>query len=315
MGYGGGKHDGGLLTDTIQIARIDPRLKEVILISVPRDLFVSLPTSVTATSGAKINAAFAFGSDDTAYPDKPNQFMGKNGGGAMAKYAVETVTGIPLDYYAAINFDSFTKTIDTLGGIDVNIRQTFTDPFYPLDGREKDTCGFSEDITKTIEATASGEKREQAYWCRFEPLTFTKGTVHLDGATALKYARSRHSPNNGGDFARSVRQKEVLEAVKTKMLSLGFLTKLIPFFQSISGNIQTDINAGTIQSALAIAGDIREYKINSIALTTDNVLKEDMTPEGQYILAPTDGIFNYKNIQKFITISIASISATSQTNK
>jgi polyisoprenyl-teichoic acid--peptidoglycan teichoic acid transferase len=300
LGYGGGSHEGGLLTDTIQIARIDPKGKQVFLISIPRDLYVSLPTSSEGTSGAKINAAFAYGTDNQIYPKKPQQFKGKNGGGNMAKYATEIVTGMPIDYYVAVNFDGFVKTIDSLGGIDINIQASFSDPFYPLEGKEKDNCAFSDETNKIIESTASGEKREQAYYCRFEPLTFEKGLVHMDGITALKFARSRHSPTDGGDFARSIRQKEVLEAVKQKMLTLGFVTKIIPFFQSVNGNIQTDIDLKTIQSVINVIGDIKEYKMQSIALTTDNVLAEAITPEGQYILIPKSGLYRWDEISKFI---------------
>lgn len=310
LGYGGGKHEGGLLTDTMILARIAPRDKTVDLITVPRDLWVSLPTSVTATSGAKINAAYAFGSDNRTYPNKPSQFKNDNGGGNMAKYAVETVTGIPVNYYVAVSFAGFTKAIDTLGGIDVNVRQTFTDPFYPLEGREKDDCGFGEDIVKTIEATASGEKREQAYWCRYEPLTFDRGVTHMDGTLALKYARSRHSTTNGGDFARSIRQKEVLEAVRTKIMSLGFVTKAIPFYRSIQSSLKTDISLGFMENMIKIAGDIKDYQIDSIALTTDNVLKEEISPNGQYILAPDQGLYNYSGIRKYLNEQISGANVT-----
>lgn len=306
LGYGGGKHEGSLLTDTNILAQIRPRDKKIFLISIPRDLWIDLPVKESTTAGYKINAAFAIGTDDENYPDKPKIFTGKNGGGNMAKFVMDKVIGIPIDNYIAINFNGFTKAINTLGGIDVQVERNFTDPYYPIDGKEKDTCGFSEEITKQIDATASGEKKEQAYWCRFEPITFTRGIEHMDGETALKYVRSRHSPTDGGDFERSRRQKAVLSAFRDKVFSLNFLPKTLTVLKDFTGDMMMDITPFQMTKLLGFAKDFNSYTIESIALTTDNVLKEDVSANGQYILIPKEGNQIWNGVAKFISTAITS---------
>jgi anionic cell wall polymer biosynthesis LytR-Cps2A-Psr (LCP) family protein len=110
MGYGGGMHDGGLLTDTMIVAHIIPKQQLIILISVPRDLWVTLPITSSGLN-SKINAAFAYGSDTTAYTDRPANFTGINGGGALAEYAVTQVIGLSMDGYAAVSFDGFKSVL------------------------------------------------------------------------------------------------------------------------------------------------------------------------------------------------------------
>jgi len=190
LGYAGYGHDGGFLTDSIILARINPKLGKIDLISLPRDLWVKFPETVIASHSAKINSAYAVGIDDRQYPNKSIEFTGKAGGGEMSKYLVSTVTGIKPDYFMAIDFSGFIKAIDQLGGIDINIPKTYDDEFYPLDIGATDLCGKGDEEIKALSATISGDKLDQQFTCRYEHLHFDKGLVHMDGATALKYARS-----------------------------------------------------------------------------------------------------------------------------
>lgn len=300
LGYGGGTHDGGKLTDSIMLAQIRPRDEEIRLISIPRDLWSPIQIDGDKTENKKINEAYAIGSDDKKYPNKNIEFTGEAGGGEMAKYTVEQVTGIKPDYFVAIDFDGFVKIIDTLGGVDVKVNQNFDDPFYPIEELKNDTCGKSEEEMKSLEATMSGDKLEQQYTCRYELLHFDKGVQHMDGTTALKYARSRHSAIGGGDFNRAERQKMVVTAVRDKVISIGFISKIIPTFQTLTRHITTDINITKMSELVSKVEEISNYKIISIALTDQNVLINAKASTGQFILNPKIGENNFDEIKSFI---------------
>ena len=311
LGYGGGTHDGGLLTDTIMLAQIRPRDEEIRLISIPRDLWSPIQIEGEKIENKKINEAYAIGSDDKKYPNKKTEFTGKAGGGEMAKYTVEQVTGIKPDYFVAVDFDGFVKIIDNLGGVDIKVNQTFDDQFYPIEELKNDTCGKSEEEMKSLEATMSGDKLEQQYSCRYELLHFDKGIQHMDGTTALKYARSRHSSIGGGDFNRAERQKMVITSIRDKVINIGFVSKIIPTFQTLTRHITTDIDLTKMSELVSKAEEISQYKIISIALTDQNVLVNAKANTGQFILTPKLGENNWTEIYQFIeNKGVATTSAT-----
>lgn len=311
LGYGGGVHEGGSTTDTMMVAKINPRNQEITLISIPRDLWVAIPTDGDETKNFKINAAYPIGLSDKQYPNKKIEFTGKAGGGELSKYIVEQVVGFKIDYFAAIDFDGFIKLVDTLGGIDVKVTKTFDDPYYPIETNITDTCGKTEDEMKALEATMSGDKLEQQYTCRYENLHFDKGSQHMDGTTALKFARSRHSAIDGGDFNRASRQRLVVTAVRDKIINIGFIPKIIPTIQNLTSHITTDINLTKMSEFVSNAEEISTYKIIPIALTDDNVLISTRSASGQSILSPRIGEDNWTEIHQFIESNgIATSSAT-----
>lgn len=300
LGYGGGAHDGGLLTDSIMIAKIDPRTKEISLISIPRDLWVPMPIDGEDFVSKKINEAYAIGSDDKKYPNKKTEFTGDAGGGEMAKKVIENIVGFKIDYFASIDFDGFIKIIDILDGIEVKIERTFDDPYYPIEELKNDICGKNEEEIKALEATLSGEKLEQQYTCRYENLHFEKGKQHMDGVTALKFARSRHATNDGGDFNRSSRQKLVLTAIRDKVINIGFVSKIIPTIQTLSRHIKTDVNIQKMSELVSKFPEISEYEIISINLTDKNVLKNSIASTGQFVLLPRLGENNWDEVKLYI---------------
>ncbi len=317
LGYGGGSHDGGALTDSIIIARIDDKVQKVFLISIPRDLWVELPVEKNGgMSGQKINAAYALGLDDTWFPNKPTEYRVKNGGGGnLAKYALEKVIGEKIDHFGAVSFQAFTSFIDTLGGITITRTTPFVDAWFPIEDKEKDTCEKSEEDLKAIEATLSGYLREQAFPCRYETLSLGVGTQTLDGATALKYVRSRHSDVEGGDFYRSQRQRQVINAIKEKTLNIAAVPKLIEFAQSIYKYIDTDYTLDDIASLLKLALAKKDYDIESIALTNDNVLKDGVGPNGEYMLVPRTGEGDFRPIQQYLFERYRGVSEASASAK
>lgn len=300
LGYGGGNHDGGFLTDSIMIARLEPKNKLITLISVPRDLWVPLPVNGNTIKMSKINAAYAVGADDKKYPHKLIQFTGPAGGGEMAKSVLSSVTGFKIDYFASIDFVGFQKVIDKLGGITVKLTRPFDDPFYPLDVGITDTCGKTEGEIATLTATMSGDKLEQMFSCRYETLHFSVGTTQMDGATALKFARSRHSTTDGGDFARAARQRLVIESIKNKVISIGFLPKIVPTIETLANHLKFDFDLALIEKLIARADEFSQYQITSLALTDQNVLMNSKSADGQYILTTRVGETNYSEIQDYL---------------
>lgn len=325
LGYGGGVHDGTYLTDTIMAVHIDTKAKKATLISIPRDLWVKLPTKSGADYHSKVNAVYQLALFPKDFPDLLT---------ISPEKIISEVTGLSNDGYVSINFSGFTKTIDILGGVDVNVQKSFTDSEYPIDGKEKDLCG-QDDIFKKSEpfltpvadpterinkfkedpkieefVKNASESPELAFPCRYEKLDFKKGLVHMDGQTALKYARSRHSETDGGDFNRAARQQQIIEAVKNKVLSIGFVSKVIPLLDEYKKDVQTNIGLDIIKKFIARANTAREYKINSFILTDQNVLKDAISDDKQYILIPIEGMDNWTGIKKVINNTILGITPT-----
>ena len=104
----------------------------------------------------------------------------------MSKSLVEKITSLPTHYAVVIDFSSFKEIIDALGGVKIDVANSFTDDLYPIEGREEDLC--------------DGDKE---FKCRYETIHFEKGINYMDGTTALKYVRSRNGDNNENtDIAR-----------------------------------------------------------------------------------------------------------------
>lgn len=185
LGMGGEGHDGALLTDTIILFSLNLKTNSVVMLSIPRDIWVP-------SIEAKINSAYMFGE---------NQELG--GGYAVIEDAVYEIIDMPIHYIISIDFASFEEIVDTLGGVDLIIDRSFTDEWYPLAGKENDLCNG-----------------DPEYRCRYETISFSSGNQHMDGVTALKFSRSRHADGDEGtDFARSQRQQKIITAIKEKLLS------------------------------------------------------------------------------------------------
>lgn len=300
LGYGGAGHSGGGLSDALVLLNINTAKKIVSAIAIPRDIWIELPVRSDKKEFNKINAAFAIGNDDEGFALKEPIYKGDDGGGNMAKKAVEEITGITVDYYAAVDFDRFVRSIDALKGVVVNVPVSFTDEFYPIKGLENETCGFSPEEMIAHKVGRSGFELEKIYTCRYEKLEFIKGPTQMDGATALKFIRSRHSSENGGDFARGIRQQAVLVAIKDKLLTLGALENIDEFYAEFSKLIQTDIKEENILELLSKFGNPQDYTIENLNITTENYLENSVSSDGQYILIPKAGLKNWNEVHTFL---------------
>jgi len=300
LGYGGAGHAGGTLSDSILLLSINSKTKKAVMISVPRDIWIDLPTDYENLTPKKINEAYAVGLDDSRYPNKKSEFKGTTGGGNVVKYAVSTVTGLSVDYFIGVSFDEYSEIIDSLGGITVDVPASFTDEYYPVKGMENDLCGKSEEEVNALKAQYTDFALEKNFTCRYETLTFTKGIMTMDGATALKFVRSRHSNENGGDFARSERQMAVLMALKDKLLSLEAIKNIDKMYPSLAKLATTDLNLNTAKVLLDFLGNPNDYATTKINLSTENVLVESRSTAGAFILLPKAGFGNWEETQDYI---------------
>ncbi len=304
LGYGGGNHDGTYLTDSMIAVHIDPKTKKVFLISIPRDIWIKIPTDGINGSYSKINAAYSDGLDDTDYPNKQAQFTGADGGGRMAEYIIQEVTGLPIDYFVGMDFSGFTHTIDTLGGVDITVQIAFDDYQYPIEGMEDATCGLSDDQIASFSATLASPSatisEQDAFPCRYEHLHFDKGEQHMDGTTALKYVRSRHSLQDGTDFGRAQRQRNLIVAVKEKIFASSFIPQIIPFMSSLGDDLRTDLTPDDVKTLIQNIQVLNHYQIVSLALTDQNYLQEAVSDDGQDILESKDGLDNWANVHTWL---------------
>lgn len=283
LGIGGGNHDGPNMTDSIMVISFKQNsTTSVVLISLPRDIYLE-------NLGDKINSAY-----DTGKTKKPD-----GGGILLAKSAVSEITGIPIHYALVIDFSGFEKAINLLGGIDVKIENTFDDYQYPISGKENDLCGMDPG------------KKEEEYLCRYEHLHLDAGPAHLSGEEALKYVRSRHaSGDEGTDFARARRQQIVLEAVKTKILSLNTLLqpqRLNDLFNSFKANLDTDLSRQEMAQLVKIGLSQKGSRISNYVLSQD-LFDNPPIDERGWILLPRDGTF--EEIRRLIQTKLSEANDT-----
>lgn len=277
VGYGGEGHSGGGLSDAIILLNIYPETKTAKIVSIPRDLWVNLPGQEN-----KINHAFVEGHN-------------------TLKDAIATVTGIRPEYYVAVDFNSFQSAIDALGGVEVNIPVAFDDHFYPIKGLENESCGMSPERIAEVHRLYTGFELEKQFECRYEHLHFESGRQKMDGATALKYVRSRHSGQHGGDFARSERQQSLLLGAMDTLLSVKALDDVPEFYDKMKGFVSTDVDLPTAVALAKLVAKPEDYQLKHVTLTINDVLKDGKSSTGAYILFPKAGLHKWDEVKEYIS--------------
>jgi polyisoprenyl-teichoic acid--peptidoglycan teichoic acid transferase len=270
MGKSGDARDGSDLTDTMMLFSISLTNKNVKIVSIPRDTWIP-------EIRAKINSAYYWG-------NKKNQ----GGGIIFAKAITAGVVGVPIQYGAVINFSGFKDIIDQLGGIEVNVENAFTDYYYPIAGKENDTCNGDPELM-----------------CRYETVTFNAGNQLMNGETALKFVRSRHGLGiEGTDVAREARQGKVINAVKNKLLDKKTFTnplKDLAILKVVLNSIQTDIDYPTAGILARLTYDARNsidsYLIPAELMFNPPILK---TYDMQSVFIPVLGNGKWNDINKWI---------------
>jgi len=267
------------LTDTLLLMSIGRVEHDVVLISLPRDLWVEDSNGYRS----KINEVYT--------NNKQNENNNISGGDALMGIT-EEVLGIPIHYYSVINFELFKDVIDIIGGIEVEVERSFIDYYYPVEGKE------------------NAPKNE-----RYETVAFDKGVQTMDGARALKYVRSRKGTNGENtDFARSERQQRMISAIKTKALSLETLVnpiKIKELYEIYSTQIDTNINFSDVQSFYLLSQQIDFDRVTSVVLDDRSAADEGgllYAPSetelygGAYVLIPKVGDFSqlHAYVQRYL---------------
>lgn len=198
---------------------------------------------------AKINEVYSIGEKEKA-----------GNGPVLLKETVGNILDLPIHYYVNVDFYGFVKFIDEIGGVDVLVDKNLYDPYFP-------------------DANMQG----------YDPFYIKAGQQHLDGSTALKYARSRETTS---DFDRAARQQKIIAAVKEKTLSAGFLAnpkKILDTVKIIGDHVKTDFTADELIQLANLAKQIDSSKTVSKVLTnaTDGELVSDSS-SGTYYLLPKD---------------------------
>ncbi len=221
--------------------------------------FLSVPRDLyvnDAQLGAgKINGLYARGRARLGAEKAARNLMDK----------VSEITGEPVDAYVIADFDGFVKLVDTLGGVDVDVPEAVTDTQYP-DGN----------------------------W-GYETFSISAGPHRLDGATALKYVRSRHSTS---DFDRSARQQIVLRALKDRATSLSIAaspSRLRGIFSAVSEHVTTNLSLGDVIGLAAGAAGKRDLKVVGRNLN-DACWQNGPCEAGALLYAPSRDVFGGESV-------------------
>jgi len=200
----------------------------------------------------------------------------------------------------------------------IDIETSFTDSKYPIFGKEDDTCGYQietrqENGTQLVyfkDATGSAtllSDENDPFTCRYETIVFSKGIVQMDGATSLKFVRSRLGTNGqGSDFARSARQQKVLLAFRQKVLSTQtFLNpaKIIGLISTFGNSIDSDIGNEEIPQFIKLGQKIDPQTIRRVVLDADNQnsmleVGDSQTHLGQFVLVPKNN--SYGDLAEYV---------------
>ncbi|MEQ1849341.1 MAG: LCP family protein [Candidatus Peribacteraceae bacterium] len=275
LGVGDKDHDGVDLTDTVMVASIDAKkTKSVFLLSLPRDLYA---LSTEKMGEGRINSL---------YRDYKNALVrdglepGEASKQALSQLGQEIgkLLGLTMHGTIKVTFSGFTEAVDLLGGVDIDVPYDIVDPEYP--GANYSYVTFS----------------------------IRKGMQHLDGETALKYARTRHTTS---DFSRSARQQQLLSALSDTALSQGILRspkKAMDMLSILSKNIESTFSVRELLGFVSVAKSIDTSRISGIQLSDQNGLFGSLIEPGGFLYAPPREEFDGAAV--FLPVSIPEFPVT-----
>ncbi|AIC47920.1 cell envelope-related function transcriptional attenuator common domain [Rhodoluna lacicola] len=248
LGADAGADRFGIRPDSISVISIDAATGQTVNIGIPRNMqhvgFSSgspmnkiYPNGWNCGIDCLINAIYKDAEDNhaDAYPDAAKK--GSTPGTEATRDAVEYVTGLQIQSYVLVDMASFTQLIDALGGITINVKERL-----PIGGQRDDLS----DVKGWIEA----------------------GKQHMDGYTALWYARSRHSTS---DYDRMRRQHEVEQAVLSQIEPATVLTRFQQIASAGQKLVRTDIPSPMLAQYVELAGKARAIGIQELSLVPPKI--------------------------------------------
>lgn len=177
-------------------------------------------------------------------------------GPTLMMQTVQYNFGIHVHDYMVVDFNAFITVVDAIGGVDIDVPYNIADPQYP-----------------------------DMYY-GYDPFYLRAGPQHLNGATALKYARTRHGDS---DFQRAERQQQVISAIRDKVLSLNMLPQLIIQAPSMFGNLKDDVYTGlTLDQLIQLAWYMKDIPADNIhkGVVDEHYSVPWTTPDGAQVLVP-----------------------------
>ncbi len=198
------------------------------------------------------------------------------------KIEIEKLTGLKISKYILIDMEVLEETVNKIDGINVWVPEDIYDPLFPAPDNS------------------------------YQPFGIKKGWRYLDGATAAKYARTRH--NNDGDFGRMKRQIQILYALKNKISAFNpilNLPKFLKILKTLNSHIKTDLKSTEIIWLWDWFQKTNTDDIRHIIIDADpdkNLLANaKITIGGQEIsaLIPIEGMENYDKINLYINNQLA----------
>jgi LCP family protein required for cell wall assembly len=238
-------------SDTMILLTLDPQTKTAGILSIPRDMWVAIP----GFKHGKINTAYYLG----------DAYKLPGGGPALAVKTVESFLGVPINYYAQIDFGAFVRFIDEIGGVKIDV---------PAEIK--------------IDLLGTGTKTKK----KLKP-----GVQILPGEWALAYARNRYTEN--GDFDRAQRQQQVIMAIRDRVLSLNMLPVLVQkgptLYNELASGIRTNLTLDQLIKLALMAQNVPDGNIQRGIIDKSNVFFGN-SPDGLSILIPIpDDIHNLRD--------------------
>lgn len=255
---GQGDDAGEDLTDTIMIASLDTTQNNAVLLSLPRDLYFLRFKNLR--EAGKINIVYR----DLKARNRANG-MEENEASLEALNGLAAEIGdalqIELHGIIKIDFDGFVEAVDAIGGIDVDVPQDIVDTAYP-------TSDYG-----------------------YQTFSINAGPQHLDGATALKYVRSRHTTS---DFDRSARQQQVISAIVDNVRSEGLLKKaqtILALQDIVNRHVEKTMDLSQILGLAKAGSNIERENIFTMQLSDRNGLYGDIVEPGGFLYTPPRDLF------------------------
>lgn len=262
-----------LLTDTIIIVNLN-KDGVITLVPIPRDLWIDALKT-------KVNALYYYG-------EKSQEVSGEQ----LVRTTIKDITDLTIDHVVLLDLNSVEKIVDAVGGINLNVEESFTDNEYPRDDVPLDAMPISS---------------------RYKTISFEKGMQHLTGSRSLEYIRSRKSQNENEntDEARSSRQEKVINALVSRLSQKEFLKD-----PKMLGNLyklwHTEIKTSlSDEQVVSYAGSMvqKNLKLQTLAIPiktgeSDGILyNPPIKKHNQWVYEPVDS--SWQEVKDFMKESLS----------
>ena len=277
--HGNGKDDYGR-SDTIILLSLDNLHKKIKMTSFQRDTYVTIP----GYGDGKLNSAFSLG------------------GVPLSVEMIEANFGIAVDKYACVDFDSFRKIINVLGGVDIEL-----------------SIDEMEYINAQIDVNNQLGKTE------FLEIDYTQDPqiAHLDGYQALWYARNRGADSLGGhsnysfsgdDWDRTERQRKLLETIMTSLKEEASLTDIVEIVNEIGPLVTTNLKKNDITFLVSNSLTYLGYDMEEMSLPTQPNWEYGKTTDLQSVIVINDWEQVRYDLASFVYEDLVTGGSTTTTN-